>query len=70
MHERSCENNPSVEKRNAPSLQIGRGGATGHFHQIAFSLNGAAQDWRYEFSQKENENVYASLHSVLMNDAK
>jgi transposase-like protein len=72
MHERSCDNNPStkkVERKSFLTLQVGRG-AKESFQFIESALGGVMQVWRYDFSESENKDVYESLNSVLLNDAR
>ena len=71
MHERSCDQNPAkekVERKSFLTLQIGRG-ANETFRLLESALAGVLQVWRYDFSDEEDEDIYESLHSVVMNDA-
>ena len=70
MHEGSCDKNPfKVKRKSVLTLQVGLGAAEG-FQFVESALDGVMQLWRYEFTNKDNEDgIYESLHTVVMGAA-
>ena len=62
---RTCDENPNREKFTS-TMQIGRG-ANNHFRFLEQALGGVFQTWRYDFSDEEQKDMYASLRNVVMN---
>ena len=67
MHMRACDDNPNRE-RTTFTMQIGRG-VNNDFRFLNQALSGVFQTWRYEFSDEEQKDMYASLRNVVMNSA-
>ena len=64
---RTCDDNPNREKTPF-TMQIGRG-VNNNFRFLEQALGGVFQTWRYEFSDEEQKDMYASLRNVVMNSA-
>ena len=71
MHERTCDQNPQTFIPEIPTVvQVGRGGKHEKFYLTQSAFQGAIKVWRYDFSDGEQEDLYASLNAVVMDTSR
>ena len=69
QHIQSCDKNPNRKAISKSQIQVGMG-TNEAFQLVESALRGTIQVWRHNFSSQEQLDIYGSLNSIIMKNAR